>query len=237
MHIVTMSSLTRRWYVVFERGAREYYSLNFTFCVRFNYVTQITRISLTHTARKSLENQRSNANDENLIRARTQVHKGSRRILEAMATICSQKLATMTIGLRLKLKHRNYFRTIRIQKHVRSILALNEWRKQKAWYAGMKTASDRALSVWQMKEGRQFFFNCTRGHVAATEFFETVQSRVWIRTQIRATIVIQSFVRKCLRASYVARRVGSTVHIQQAFRFRRLWKRFEAREGAVAVVE
>ena len=41
---------------------------HFSFCMCFNYVTQITRISLTHTTRKSLENQRSNENshyDEN----------------------------------------------------------------------------------------------------------------------------------------------------------------------------
>jgi len=165
------------------------------------------------------------------------VHKGSLKILDAMAQICSRKVATRTIGLRLKQKARNYCRMIRIQKHVRGILAQREWKKLKSWYAGMKTASDRALSLWMMKQGRQFFFNCTRGHIAATEFFETVQSRVWIRTQIRAAITIQSFLRRCVHASYIARRVGATIHLQQAIRFRRIWKRFEAREGAVAVVE
>ena len=67
-----------KWYLCTwcSSAKREYFN-TFSFS-RFYYVTQITRISLTHTARKSLENQRLNVhlimmNTKLALRARTQV--------------------------------------------------------------------------------------------------------------------------------------------------------------------
>ena len=58
-------------YVVFERGVREYYSLNVMFQLREK---NITLIALTHTARKSRKKSILEYNDVNSdTNARTQV--------------------------------------------------------------------------------------------------------------------------------------------------------------------
>lgn len=165
------------------------------------------------------------------------VRKGSSYMLETMASMCGRRLAVRVIGSRVRNKMRS-FRQLRVaQRLVRGCLARGRWAQLKKWFNTVKDATNKACALFQMKETRTFFFNCTRGQVVATDFYESIHAKAWIRDQIEAVVVIQRFIRGCLHRNYITHKLGAVVLFQQAYRIRRITRSLRARRGAVGVIE